>query len=127
MERSIEIAVAVGFLVIGLSHLFQPRVWAQYFIDLRERGEVASFHVALMHLPLGALIVAFHNVWSGTGLVLTVIGWAYVLKSLVYFVWPRYGLRVLARVSVERAWGFAAAGALLIGYGAFLLYSALGG
>jgi hypothetical protein len=127
MERSIEIAVAVGFLVIGLSHLFQPRVWAQYFIDLREKGEVASFHVAFMHLPLGALIVGFHNVWSGAGLVLTVIGWAYVLKSLVYFVWPRHGLRVLARVSVERAWGFAVVGVLLIGYGAFLLYSALGG
>lgn len=124
MESSIEVVAGISFLVVGLSHLMRPRVWAQFFIDLRERGEVASFHVALMHLTLGALIVAFHNVWRGAGLVLTLVGWAYVLKSLVYFVWPRHGLRMLARVSTERAWEFAAGGVALAAYGGFLLYTA---
>ena len=127
MESSIQIIAGVSFLVVGLSHVFRPRVWAQFFIDLRERGEVASFHVALMNLPLGTLIVAFHNVWRGAGLVLTLIGWAYILKSLVYFVWPRHGLRMLARVSLERAWEFAAGGVPLAAYGGFLLYTAFRG
>ena len=44
MESSIQIIAGVSFLVVGLSHLFRPRVWAQFFIDLRERGEVARLH-----------------------------------------------------------------------------------
>jgi hypothetical protein len=32
METSIQKLVAISYLVIGLSHIVQPRVWAQFFI-----------------------------------------------------------------------------------------------
>lgn len=126
MEIAIQKLAAVSFIIIGLSHIFRPRVWAQFFIDLSRKGETASFYVVLMHLPMGALIVGFHNVWHGHAIVLTLIGWGYLVKSFVYALFPAHGLRMLARTSIERAWEFAVAGLLLFGYGCWLAYKAFG-
>ena len=123
METSIQIIAAISFIVIGLSHIFQPRVWVEFFRILREKGEAGIFIVALLHLPMGALIVAFHNVWHGIPIVLTVIGWGYVLKSLLYFVYPAHGLKMLARVSLERSWEFVAGGFFLVVIGGLLTFS----
>src|SRR5215213_2157841 len=113
-DRIMELAVTrlaiICFFVIGVSHVVQSRVWAQFFIGLHGKGEVGSFLNALLHLPLGVLIVSCHNVWHGLPVVLTLIGWGLVLKSLIYFVFPRYGLRMLARISTERSWESVAAG-----------------
>lgn len=80
MEEAIQKLAIVSFFVIGLSHIFQPRVWTQFFIDLRSKGEIGSFINAFIHFPLGALIVAFHNVWQGIPTILTLLGYAWVLK-----------------------------------------------
>jgi len=32
LERAAEIFAVVNFVVIGLSHLVQPRVWVEYFV-----------------------------------------------------------------------------------------------
>lgn len=127
MESSILKLAAVSFFVIGVSHVAQPRVWAEFFIGIREKGEVGSFINAFIHFPLGALIVAFHNVWHGVPLILTVIGWGLVLKGLIYFTFPRYGLKVLSRVSLDRAWGFTVAGVVSIGLSGIFFYSMLNG
>ena len=123
MELAIQKLAIVSFFVIGLSHIFQPRVWAQFFIDLRSKGETGSFINAFIHLPLGALVVAFHNVWEGIPVILTLIGYAWVLKSLIYFVSPSRGLKSMSRVSLERSRGFIVAGVVMLGLGGLLLFS----
>ncbi len=125
METSIEKLAAISYLVIGISHLVQPRVWARFFIMLREKGEVGSFLNGLMHFPLGVLIVSFHNVWHGIPMVVTIVGWALVLKSLIYLVYPKHGMRMLARVSVERSWEFAVAGVLSIALSGLIMFPLL--
>jgi CDP-diglyceride synthetase len=106
-----------------LSHIFQHRLWAQFFIDLRSKGEVGSFINAFIHFPLGALIVAFHNVWQGIPMILTLLGYAWVLKSLIYFVLPSVGLKSMSRVSVEKSWEFIIAGVVMLSIGGILLFS----
>lgn len=123
MEEAIRLMAAVNFIVIGLSHMLQPRVWVDFFIKYREKGEVAAFHTAFLHLPIGSVIVAFHQVWSGIPAILTFIGWAYVAKSLLYFTYPKHGLRMMQRVSFERSREFVAAGVVLTVIGGLLLYS----
>jgi hypothetical protein len=108
-----------------VSHIVQPRVWAQFFIDLHNRGNVGSFLNALLHFPLGVVIVSFHNVWSGLPMILTLIGWGLVLKSFIYFVFPRHGAKVLARVSLERSQGFIVAGLFSVAISGLLTYSIL--
>ena len=123
MEVAIQKIAIVSFFIIGLSHIFQPRVWAHFFIDLRGKGEMGSFINAFIHFPLGALIIGFHNVWQGIPMILTLMGYGWVLKSLVYFVFPKFGLKTMSRVSLERSWEFVVAGVLMVGIGSLLLFS----
>lgn len=123
MELAVLKFATLCFVVLGLSHIVQPRVWVQFFIEIRKQGEVGSFINAIVQFPFGALIVAFHNVWHGIPMALTLIGWCLVLKCFVSFVFPRYGLKMLSRLSLERAWEFAAAGVALLALGSLLLFS----
>ena len=126
MERSVEILAIVLFGVIGLSHVVQPRAWVDFFIFIRGKQETGAFIDGFLHLPFAAVIIAFHNVWSGIPAVLTVLGWAYLIKSILRFCLPTQGLRMMGRVSVERAWEFQVAGVILVllagllGYGVYV-------
>jgi hypothetical protein len=74
---------------------------------------------------MGALIVSFHDVWTGIPAVLTVVGWLWVAKGFVAFVYPPLALRSLDTVSVEKSWKFAVPGAAMVVYSGLLAYSFL--
>jgi uncharacterized protein YjeT (DUF2065 family) len=112
-------------LLTGLSHIFQPKTWVGFFIKLREMGDVGAFINGFIHYPLGAIIVAFHNVWSGIPLVLTLIGYGLLLKGLICFVFPALALKSLNRVSIERSYEFVAAGITAVALAGLFLYSLL--
>lgn len=122
MEQAIEIFAAVQFLVIGLSHILRPRVWVEFFTWLRSKGHAGVFVNGFLSLVFGSLIVAFHNVWTGLATVLTLIGWAQVLKALVSFVMPQWGMRGLQRVSDDRAHEFVVGGVVFLALSALMLY-----
>ena len=52
----------------------------------------------------------------------TLLGWSLVIKSLIYLSYPQHGVRMLSRISEERSWTFAAAGALSIALSGLILY-----
>ena len=114
MESSIEMLAAIAFLMIGISHIAQPRGWAEFFILLRRQGVAGVFAVALVTLPMGLLIVTFHNIWTGLPAVLTIIGWGFCAKCVLYLTFPRVGLAALAQISVDRPNKFVAAGVMLV-------------
>ena len=122
MERAIEIYAGIQFLVIGLSHLFQPRAWVDFFILLRGKGLPGVFANAFLSLVFGSIIVGFHNVWAGLPMVLTIVGWAQVIKSTVGFVLPQVSMRGLQRVSMERAWEFQVAGVPFLALAGLMAY-----
>jgi len=126
METSIQKLVAISYFVVGLSHIIQPRVWTQFFIMFRDKGEVGSFLSGLLHFPMGVLIVSFHNVWHGIPLIVTIMGWGLVVKGLIYLTYPKHGMRVLARVSLERSWEFVVAGVFAVVLSGVILYPTLG-
>lgn len=126
MEDAVRILVAVSYVVIGVSHLVRPREWAEFFIRLRGLGAVGGFVVAFVHFPLGAIIVAFHNVWTWPAAALTVCGWGLVVKGFLYFVWPAYAERVLRRVTPERAWEFRLISPFAFALSGFCIYLVLG-
>ena len=113
-ERAIEIFAVVNFVVIGLSHVAQPRAWVQFFVLLRERGAPGVFANGMLSLLFGSIIVAFHNVWSGLAMVVTLIGWGQVLKGLIALVAPSVSMKGLMRVSEQRAHEFQIAGGLFL-------------
>jgi hypothetical protein len=125
MEEAVEKLAVICFLLIGLSHIFQPKIWVEFFIKLREMGNAGAFVNGFIHYPLGAIIVAFHNVWAGIPLVLTLIGYGLLLKGLICFVFPAIALKSLNRVSLERSFEFVAAGFIAVGLAGLFLYSLL--
>ena len=126
METAIQVFAAVNLAVIGISHVVRPRAWVTFFEWLRGEGEAGVFATAFLSLGFGSIIVAFHNVWSGIPMVLTLLGWAQVLKALIYFTWPSYGLKKLQRVTKERAQLFIPPGIAFLAVAALLLYSLAG-
>ena len=122
MERAVEGFAAVCLLGVGLSHALQPLAWVEFFVWLRGHGRCAVFLEGLLTLNFGALVVAFHNVWTGLPVVLTVLGWGMVVKGLVRLALPGLGLRVYQRIAPERAWQFRVAGVLALALSAFFGY-----
>ena len=122
METAIERLTVLGFLILGLSQILQPRVWVQFLVNLREQGESGIFMFACLHLPLGLLIVSFHNVWTGIPAVVTVLGWVYVLKSTLYLLCPAMGIKWMGRIGPERVRKFRIAGVVFVGLGLLLAY-----
>lgn len=125
MDIAIERLVAISFFVLGLSHIFQPRAWVEFFIRFRDKGTVGSLQLGLFHLPLGLLIVSFHNIWHGLPIVVTIIGWGQLLKSFLYLTYPKHGLRMLAVVSLARAWQFIVGGIFALVISGLTLFSLL--
>src|SRR3954462_6000277 len=116
MEQATQLFAAISFFVIGLSHLRQPKAWVAFYQALASRGTPGVFLEGFLLLNFGAFIVAFHNVWHGPALGLTLIGWSQVLKGAGRFLAPQVGLRTMQRLTPERAWYFqvGGAGALLL-------------
>ena len=77
------------------------KAWAEFFILLRGKGEAGAFVDGFLNLPLAGIIIGFHNTWSGIPLVLTLVGWALLIKGLIRFCAPKQALRMMARVSAS--------------------------
>ena len=121
MARGIEIFAAINLIAAGLSHILQPRAWGAFFRMLHEKGAPGNFINAFLALGMGALIVAFHNVWSGVPMLLTIYGWASVLKGTLFLIRPEIGLRSMERGLSMEPRGWAVAGFVLVALGVLVL------
>ncbi len=117
MEIGIERLTALAFLITGLSHIAAPNAWVHFFVHMRAQGEAAGLLNAYVHIPLGLLIVAFHPVWTGPQVLVTLIGWALTLKGTLYFLRPQLATWALAKISVDKAWHFQVAGVFALALG----------
>ena len=101
-------------------------MWAEFFIDLKAKGHVGVFWIGFFTFPVGVLIVAFHPVWSGLPIIVTLLGYGWTIKGALYFCFPAIGARSLGRISLERAWVFLVPGVLFVILGGLMTYSLLG-
>jgi len=91
----IERLAALVLLLTCLSHITAPAAWAALFERIR-KSSAPGLATAAIHLPLGLLIVAFHNIWSGPAIIFTFIGWALLIKGTVHLLFPQVTMRSLA-------------------------------
>ena len=122
LERGLEIFAVIHLGLIGLSHIIQHRAWAEFFVLLRGKGYAGVFVHGFLSLGFGAMILAFHRVWSGIPAVLTVVGVLYLVKTVQCFVFPGVSLRSLDRVSVERSWVFVVPGIVFVGLALVIVF-----
>jgi hypothetical protein len=122
MERAIEIFAVVQLTVIGLSHIVHHRAWAEFFIWLRGKGHAGAFANGFLSLSMGSMIVAFHPVWSGIPLMLTIFGILNLVKAAQCFLLPEISMKSMARVSLERSREFVAAGVVALAIAAVMTF-----
>jgi hypothetical protein len=122
LAKAVELYAVVHFAVIGLSHIVQSAAWVRFFEHLCSIGTAGAFANAFMSLFFGSIIVAFHNVWEGGAIVLTLLGWAQILKGTVYFLAPEIGLASMRRVAPDRAWQFQIGGAVFLLLAGWLVF-----
>jgi hypothetical protein len=109
-------------LVVGLSHLLHPQAWAEVFTALHRLGKPGAFANGGVNLVTGAAFVAAHPVWSGPAAVLTLLGWALVLKGAICFLAPSLALRSMGRAGAGHGRAFGAGGLLLLAIAGALGY-----
>ena len=114
MTRALEIFAVIQLTLVGLSHVFHHRAWAKFFIELRALRYSGVFLHGFLSLAFGAMILAFHHVWSGMPLVLTIVGVLYLMKTAQCFLLPAVSLRSLDRVTLERSRVFIGVGVLFL-------------
>jgi uncharacterized protein YjeT (DUF2065 family) len=114
MAESIAVFASINFAIIGLSHLIQIKAWHEFFQYLHSIGNAGAFANGLITLLMGSLIVSFHNVWSGVPIILTLIGWCYIIKSTLIFLYPEWNLRSMKSVETASPAKLRIAGASLL-------------
>ena len=127
MQEVVATVIAWLLLLLGLSYVAQAGHWAELARDAL-RYPHHYFPMVLMILVLGLTVVTLHNVWvADWPLVITVVGWIMVLKSMIYLLLPQV-------MTVFASWSEASlslwiriGGLLLTALGAVLVYRITGG
>jgi hypothetical protein len=115
VEIAIERFAGIMLFAVALSHLLQPRGWAEFFVQLKAKGAPGAFINGMMSLAAGALIVGFHgNLWNGWPAIVTVFGWAQVIKGTIHMSFPAYSLKSMGFVTLDKSYRFAIAGAVML-------------
>jgi hypothetical protein len=118
----VQAIFAPAFLLLGLSHLLQPRLWVRFFEVVRATG-VAGAIIAMYTLPPGLVLIVGHNIWVwGWALFLTVAGWLMTIKSAIYLVMPSAAERMLERHVTKSTLSFRIVGALMTVVGGVLTW-----
>lgn len=88
--NAIKIAAVIGpvFLVLGVSFLLYMKTWQKIMTNwLKNHYELIALMV--VQLVLGIIVVNMYNVWElNIWLLVTLAGWAMILKGIVYLVIP---------------------------------------
>ena len=103
--------LAGPLFLMGASHIVQPQMWREFFVHLAGLGNPGVlFRTFALELVPMVVIVAFHQDWSGPGVVITLYGWALFAKITVSLLAPSVALRSLAMADRGGSKGFLVAG-----------------
>jgi hypothetical protein len=114
-------------LIFGISHIAQPRLWADFFIAMGRTG-FARLIIGMYTLPTAMILVVGHNKWTWDWpLFITLSGWVMLLKCLVYLLYPKVSPEVADRwiaLMDRKHRGFQVVGAIMVIFGGILTWQA---
>lgn len=121
MIRALELFIAITSLIIGASHLFRPKDWADAFQQLHRLGHAGAFINGAIHLTFGAMIVAALRSWTWPETPLMVLGVLLVAKGTVCLLAPGLALRSIAQ-GAKAPTGFIVAGFIMLAISGWACY-----
>ncbi len=90
MEKALILAAIIGpfYLVFGLSILMYVKQWKKIYTEFQKNHFIMMGNM-ILSLVAGLIIINMHNVWEwNLFVVITVTGWAALLKAVFYFLAP---------------------------------------
>ena len=88
MEQAIELMTGIVMFVLGASFMAQSDAWKAWFEDIRLDTSSRALPIGAFALALSAFIVAFHPVWSGFFMLVTIIGVLGIVEGSLYLLFP---------------------------------------
>ena len=111
---AVQFVMFFSAILMGISHIVQPKMWEDYFTHLHSRGEIAIItRTFTLELWPALIIVIFHQVWSGPGIIVSIYGWLLLTKCTVSILQPSLGMKSLKQAQ-RGGKGFIFAGLMLI-------------
>ncbi len=124
MATSIFIAkiFAIVYLFIGLGMLMSSKYYKDMLMGMVKDTSMLYFG-GIMATLAGFLIINAHNVWTGWPILISVIGWAALLKGFMLLVFPEHFAfwgKMFKKWNMSTLGVFVIAFGLLFGYFGFL-------
>lgn len=111
----VEFIMLALCMPMGVSHIVRPAMWIDFFVRIHAQGTAGLLgKVFALELWPAVLVVTFHQVWWGPGIVLTLYGWAQLAKVVLAILVPDIGMRSLAMAQGKGERGFIAGGVMLL-------------
>lgn len=129
MALTYFLAQVIGLyvLIIGITMLLWKERWQMVINHLcSAEGQVLDYVIGMIALPVGLLLVLSYNYWDAglLPLVITIVGWIILLKSVLVFVASSQQLGKIVRNVMIKRWWFGYVIVVLV-VGAYLAYSGL--
>jgi len=122
----IQALMAFPFLLMGVSHIVQPKMWIDFFGYLHGLGSTGVvIRTFALELVPAVAIITFHQVWSGPEIILSLYGCLLMLKITISLLAPSIGLKSLAMADKKGDSSFVAAGLFLIALGGICIWCLL--
>lgn len=121
----VELVLAPAMILMGLSHMVRPDMWAKLFAHLHGLGTTGViYRTFMLELWPALAIVTLHQVWSGPGVVLTIYGILLSAKCALAMLMPEIGLRSMAMAQAG-ARAFVPGGVVLLAIGGSCIWALL--
>jgi len=100
MSDQLFLGAIIGpmYLILGLSILIYPKTWVKLVKQFLE-DHFKLFGVMFFSIIFGLVIINSFNVWEWSPwVIITITGWAALIKGAVYFLLPGDVYKSLARL-----------------------------
>ena len=126
MDIVIQQIFSPAWFIMGLSRAVHPKAWIEMIAHVKS-SHCAGFIMGGFALPIGLLVIVCHNKWVlDWPVFITVCGWGMVIKSVVYFLYPKAADIVIERAG-KSARGLRIAGIVMAVFGGILTWQAFVG
>lgn len=88
MLLAVELMAGLVLTALGVSYLLRMQDWIDWLGNLQLKGRRGSLTLGLVLVIGGSFVVAFHPVWQGIPLVLTLFGLFAFIKGTMILLFP---------------------------------------
>lgn len=81
--------IGIIYTAVGLGGLINPGYYSK-IVDSFDNNPALTYITAIVVAVVGYILVVFHNVWAvGWSLIITVFGYAALIKGVALLIFPR--------------------------------------